>query len=192
MVEIAHPMAVSSKAAAVAPCSNPMPFSSPSCGSSSITIRPGSATRRRKSISRAIGGSGKMPSRIARIASSPDIAAAAFATGPGTCQSTCRSRRDAAAKRPTLSAASTLPETVIGCSHIDDVHHITQAIIASQRLCGRHDGSLFTTLDKPGFWRGRYKQSAVRADASPLLRDRPCTCSIPIAASTATAAASFA
>ena len=103
MVEIAQPMAVSSKAAAVAPCSRPMVFSSASCGSSSITIRPGSATRRRKSISRAIGGSGRRPSRIARMASRPDIPAAALAAGPGACQSTTRSRRDAGENKSAVS-----------------------------------------------------------------------------------------
>ena len=46
-----------------------------------------------KPISRAIGGGGRMPSRIAHIVSIPDIPAAAFATGPGACQSTTRCRR---------------------------------------------------------------------------------------------------
>ena len=58
-----------------------------------------------------------MPSRIARIVSSPDIAAAAFATGPGACQSTTRSRRDAGAKRSVVSAVSMLSATVMGFLH---------------------------------------------------------------------------
>ena len=60
-----------------------------------MTIRCGSTTLMRKPISRANGGGGKVPSRIPHIASIPDIPAAAFATGPGACQSTRRSRRSA-------------------------------------------------------------------------------------------------
>ena len=67
-----------------------MVFSRLSSGSSSITIRPASAMRISKPISRAIGGGGRMPSRIAHIVSSPDIPEAAFATGPGACHSTTR------------------------------------------------------------------------------------------------------
>ena len=59
----------------------------------------------RKPISRAIGGGGKIPSRIAHIASMPVIPAAAFAAGPGACQSTTRSRRLSDENRSAASIA---------------------------------------------------------------------------------------
>jgi hypothetical protein len=99
---------------------------SPSWGSSSMTIWPGSATRMRKPISRAIGGGGRIPSRIARIASSPDIATAAWAAGTGDCQFTTRSRRNAGENRLALS------RTVMGCSLLNDLHHTTEAATAPQ------------------------------------------------------------
>jgi hypothetical protein len=82
-----------------------MVFSRLSSGSSSITIRPGSATRISKPINRAIGGGGRMPSRIAHIVSSPDIPEAAFATGPGACHSTTRCLRVSNENRSTVSVA---------------------------------------------------------------------------------------
>ena len=46
----------------------------------------------RNPISLASGGGGNRPSRIACIASKPDIAIAARATGPGSCHSMVRLR----------------------------------------------------------------------------------------------------
>jgi hypothetical protein len=76
-----------------------MVFSRLSSASSSMTIRPGSTVAMRKPISLAIGGGDRIPSRIAHIASIPDIAIAALAAGPGACQSTTRSRRRCGANR---------------------------------------------------------------------------------------------
>ena len=118
VIQIAQPMAVSSKAAAVAPCRRPMVFSRLSSGSSSITIRPGSTTDIRKPISLAIGGGGRRPSRIAYIVSIPDMPAAALEIGPGACQSTTRSRRLAGENRSTVSTA------LMNSSFSYDMYHL--------------------------------------------------------------------